>query len=92
MVRAIKTALLVGAMGSFLHPVKVTYWVQSSNEYDLVIKDHLGVDHERICGIVTKDGELWDTVTLKSAGARDGIERNQLPLDAAKMAAEQDCR
>ena len=57
-----------------------------------MIKDHLGVDHERICGIVSRDGELWDTVTLKSGGAKDGISRNQLPLDAAKMAAEQDCR
>jgi hypothetical protein len=79
-------------MGSFLHPVRVTYWVQNSDEYDLVIKDHLGVDHERICGIVSKDGDLWDTVTLKSAGAKDGISRNKLPLDAAKLAAEQDCR
>ena len=39
-----------------------------------------------------KDSGLWDTVTMKSAGARIGISRNKLPLDAAKLAAEQDCR
>lgn len=92
MVRVLKTALFLGAMGSFLHPVKVSYWVQNADEYDLVVKDHLGVDHERICGIVTKDGDLWDAVTLKSAGAKNGVAKNQLPLDAAKMVAEQDCR
>ena len=89
MIRSLATILL---FGTFLHPVRVTYWVQSSNEYDLVIKDHLGVDHERICGIVSKDGDLWDTVTLISAGAHEGISRPNLPLDAAKLAAEQDCR
>lgn len=107
MIRAIATTLLVGIWGSFLHPVRVTYWVQAPDEYDFVIKDHLGVDHERICAMVTKDadatdasakdavtsdGPLWDTVTMKSAGARVGISRNKLPLDAAKLAAEQDCR
>ncbi len=106
-IRAIATTLLVGIWGSFLHPVRVTYWVQAPGEYDFVIKDHLGVDHERICAMVTKDtdapdvgtkdaatngGELWDTVTMKSAGARVGISRNKLPLDAAKLAAEEDCR
>jgi hypothetical protein len=88
-IRSLAAVLL---FGTFLHPVRVTYWVQSSNEYDLVIKDHLGVDHERICGIVSKDGDLWDTVTLISAGAHEGISRPNLPLDAAKLAAEQDCR
>lgn len=92
MFRVLGTTLLLVGLASFFHPEKVTYWVQNSNEYDLVVKDHMGVDHERICGIVSKDGELWDAVTLKSAGARDGISRSQLPLDAAKMAAEQDCR
>jgi hypothetical protein len=29
---------------------------------------------------------------MKSAGARVGISRSKLPLDAAKLAAEQDCR
>jgi hypothetical protein len=29
---------------------------------------------------------------LTSAGAHDGISRSRLPLDAAKLAAEQDCR
>jgi hypothetical protein len=96
------TTLLLGIWASFLHPARVTYWVQSPGEYDFVIKDHLGVDHERICGIVTKDndpknaqanaGNLWDTVTLPSAGAHEGISRSKLPLDAAKLAAEQDCR
>jgi hypothetical protein len=102
-IRALATTLLVGIWGSFLHPVRVTYWVQSSGEYDFVIKDHLGVDHERVCAMVTRDGDptdgtvkkddvLWDAVTMKSAGARVGISRNKLPLDAAKLAAEQDCR
>ena len=89
MILSFATVLL---LGSLLHPARVTYWVQSSNEFDLVIKDHLGIDHERICGIVSKDGDLWDTVTLTSAGAHDGISRDKLPLDAAKLAAEQDCR
>ena len=92
MFRVLGTTLLLVGLGTFFHPEKVTYWVQNSNEYDLVVKAHLGVDHERICGIVTKDGDLWDTVTLRSAGAKDGISRDQLPLEAAKMAAEQDCR
>jgi hypothetical protein len=93
--------------GSFLRPARVTYWVQAPGEYDFVIKGHLGVDHERICAIVvrdtdtsdsggrdapTNDGGLWDTVTMRSAGARVGISRDKLPLDAAKLAAEQDCR
>jgi hypothetical protein len=93
--------------GSFPRPARVTYWVQAPGEYDFVIKGHLGVDHERICAVVirdadatdshgkdatTKDGGLWDTVTMKSAGARVGISRNKLPLDAARRAAEQDCR
>jgi hypothetical protein len=39
-----------------------------------------------------KDSGLWDTVTMKSAGAHIGISRSKLPLDAAKLAAEQDCR
>jgi hypothetical protein len=106
-IRALATTLLLGIWGSFLHPVRVTYWVQAPGEYDFVIKDHLGVDHERICAMVTRDGDpadgsvkdattkddvLWDTVTMKSAGARVGISRDKLPLDAAKLAAEQDCR
>ncbi len=96
------TTLLLGIGSSFLRPARVTYWVQAPSEYDFVIKDHLGTDHERICAVVSrdddtkdgdaKDGDLWDTVTLKSAGARVGISRNKLPLDAAKLAAEQDCR
>jgi hypothetical protein len=101
------TTLLFGLGGSLLHPVRVTYWVQAPGEYDFVIKGHLGVDHERICAVVTrdddptdgnandaatKDGGLWDVETMKSAGARVGISRNKLPLDAAKLAAEQDCR
>jgi hypothetical protein len=96
------TTLLLGIWASFLHPARVTYWVQSPGEYDFVIKEHLGGDHERICGIVTRDsdtksaaardGGLWDTVTLPSAGAHIGISRSRLPLDAAKLAAEQDCR
>jgi hypothetical protein len=101
------STLLVGMWGSFVHPARVTYWVQAPGEYDFVIKGHLGVDHERICAVVTRDtdttdaegkdattndGGLWDTVTMKSAGAHVGISRNQLPLDAAKLAAEQDCR
>jgi hypothetical protein len=92
---------------SFLRPARVTYWVQAPGEYDFVVKGHLGVDHERICAVVvrdtdaidrggkdapTNDGGLWDTVTMKSAGARVGISRDKLPLDAAKLAAEQDCR
>lgn len=107
MIRALATTLLFGIGGSFLRPVRVTYWVQGLDEYDFVIKDHLGVDHERICAMVTRDGDptepdakdasskdggLWDTVTMTSAGARIGISRDKLPLDAAKMAAEQDCR
>lgn len=107
MIRALSTTLLFGLGISFLRPARVTYWVQTTGEYDFVIKGHLGVDHERICAVVTrdndpangsensptaKDGGLWDAVTMKSAGARIGISRNKLPLDAAKLAAEQDCR
>jgi hypothetical protein len=99
--------LLIGLWASFLRPARVTYWVQAPGEYDFVVKDHLGIDHERICGMVTKDNDpkdaadnntasgdasLWDTVTLTSAGAHVGISRSKLPLDAAKLAAEQDCR
>ena len=107
MIRAMATTLLFGLGGSFLHPVRVTYWTQAPGEYDFVIKGHLGVDHERVCAVVTRDGDpsdgtaktagpqddaLWDVVTMTSAGARVGITRNKLPLDAAKLAAEQDCR
>jgi hypothetical protein len=106
-IRAIATTLLFGLGGTFLHPVRVTYWAPGPGEYDFVIKGHLGVDHERVCGVVTKDGDLtganandpatkdaglWDVVTMKSAGARTGISRSKLPLDAAKLAAEEDCR
>lgn len=79
-------------LGSLVHPARVAYWVSAPNEYDFVIKAHLGVDHERICGIVTKDASLWDAITMRSGGARVGIDRNGLPLDAAKLAVEQDCR
>ncbi len=101
MIRVLATTLLLGLWGSFLHSARVTYWVQAPGEYDFVIKGHLGVDHERICAVVTKDSDpsgrdakdgLWDTVTMKSAGARVGITLNKVPLDAAKLAAEQDCR
>jgi hypothetical protein len=110
--RAMAVTLLIGLSASFLRPARVTYWVQAPGEYDFVVKDHLGVDHERVCGMVTrnndpkdaagadaagrdsadKDAGLWDTVTMTSAGAHVGISRSKLPLDAAKLAAEQDCR
>jgi hypothetical protein len=79
-------------LGSLLHPERVTFWLNDSGEYDFVVKDHLGGDHDRICGIVSKDGELWDSMTFKSGGAHAGIEKNGLPLDAAKLVVEQDCR
>lgn len=107
MIRVMATTLLFGLGVSFLHPVRVTYWTQAPGELDFVIKGHLGEDHERICAVVTRDGDpnqansnapaaqdggLWDVVTMKSAGARVGISRNKLLLDAAKLAAEEDCR
>jgi hypothetical protein len=88
-IRAVAAMLF---LASLIHPARVTYWVSTPGEYDFVVKAHLGTDHERICGIVTKDGDLWDTMTIRSAGARVGIVRDGLPLDAAKSAAEQDCR
>jgi hypothetical protein len=88
-IRAISATLL---LSSLLNPARVSYWVSTPGEYDFVVKAHLGGDHERICGVVTVDGTLWDTMTIRSAGARIGIAKDGLPLDAAKLAVEQDCR
>ena len=92
MVRTIAATAATLLLGSLLNPARVTYWVSTPGEYDFIVKAHLGADHERICGIVTKDGDLWDTMTMRSGGARIGIDKNGLPLDAAKLAVEQDCR
>jgi hypothetical protein len=79
-------------MGSLLHPARITFWLNDSGEYDFVVKAHLGGDHDRICGIVSPDEKLWDSMTFQSGGAHVGISKTGLPLDAAKLAVEQDCR
>jgi hypothetical protein len=90
----IKGLAAVFVFGSLLHPARVTFWQSNSGEFDFVIKDHLGGDHDRVCGIVSQDadGTLWDSLTFKSGGAHKGMAKNNLPLDAAKLAVEQDCR
>jgi hypothetical protein len=77
---------------SLLHPVRVTFWMQQPGEEDFMIKAHLGGDHDRVCGVLTKDGDAWDVMTIKSGGARVGITKNGLPHDAAVQAIEDDCR
>lgn len=79
-------------LGSLLHPVRVTFWVQKTDEYDFVLKDHLGVDADRICGTVSRDGELWDAATFKSGGARAALSSDGMSLVAAKLTVEQVCR
>jgi hypothetical protein len=94
-IRGLGTILLLSSillLGSLLAPARITFWLDASSEYDFVVKGHLGGDHDRICGSVMKDGELWDSMTFKSGGARAGIYKTGLPLDAAKLAVEGDCR
>ena len=88
----IKALAAVFVFGSLLHPARITFWQNDLGEYDFMVKDHLGGDHDRVCGIVSKNGELWDSQTFKSGGAHDGVSKTGLPLDAAKLAVEQDCR
>lgn len=88
----IQAIALILTFGSLLHPARTTFWTDNSGEYDFMVKAHLGTDHDRTCGTVTKDGDLWDAMTFQSGGARVGISRNGLPFDAAKLAVEQDCR
>ena len=83
---------VIVVFGSLLHAARVTFWRSTAGEYDFVIKGHLGNDHERTCGIVTKDSDLWDALTFKSGGAHVGVSETGLPLDAAKLAVEQDCQ
>jgi len=84
------SALLI--FGTLFHPARITFWLNSSGEYDFMVKAHLGTDRDRTCGTVTADGELWDALTFPSGGAHAGISKTNLPLDAAKQAVEQDCR
>lgn len=77
---------------SLLHPVRVTFWVQRSGEFDLMLKDHMGQNPDRVCGTVTPDGKMWDAMSFRSGGARVAILLTAVPLDQARQALEKVCK
>jgi len=74
-------------------PARTGYWKDSGEELDYFIVGKLDDrDRDRVCGFVVKTESGYDVMTLKSGGAKTGVDGKADTLPVAKAQVEQDCR